>query len=158
MLSLQWNTESTLYLKAQIVSSNYFQIRCSLINSYVHTSQILHFHQLCLLLSIAKKQPTKAPWEGWNTKVSRLNLLPFVSGHRTRCLEEHVNPTSRQMFLLQPHLHTLHEHTVTGVSWLQTCRKCFQTSLFSCPPPYSSYCYQEVTCHCLAACYNGCEE
>lgn len=38
VLSLQQNAKSTLYLKAKMISSNYFQIRCSLITSYIHTS------------------------------------------------------------------------------------------------------------------------
>lgn len=113
--------------------------------------QILHFHQLCLLVTTANKQATGVAWEHWHTKVARLNSIPIVSGARSRCLEEYVKPSSRQMFLLHPRLHTLHVHTFTGGCWLQTCRNCFQIYLFSCPPPHSSYCYQEMTCHCLIA-------
>lgn len=102
-------------------------------------------------MSTAKKEATRAAWEHWHTKVARLNLIPFVSRARSRCLEEYVKPSSRQMFLLHPRLHTLHVHTFTGAFWLWTCINCFQMYLFSCPPPHSSYCYQEMTCHCLIA-------
>lgn len=76
-----------------------------------------------------------------------MNLIPFVSGARSGCLEEYVKPSSR--FLLHPHLHPLHVHTVTGVCCLQTCRNCFQIYLFSYPPPHISNRFQEVACHCL---------